>query len=199
MYERCPPKVVREIVRAVECALNGKEHVFLAPKASTTVVMHGAGRIVREPSDLIELIPKVLDWLTDARSLNNGLGLLAALLSRPAETPRVLPQIGIDRLAGGLHKILHRLTTERISGSRLKYSLISIVGILRIREINPWALVANRSPWAASFVKILQDETGYLDGPKAKTTTESILEVIKMLQGAGGRPDIFSVLDTIED
>lgn len=199
MYERCPPDVVREIVRAVKCALSGDYHVFLAPKASTTVVMHGAGRVVREPSDLIELIPEALAWLGDARPLNNGLGLLAALLSRPVETPRILPQLGIDRLAFGLNNILHRITRERIAGSRLKYALISIVGLLRIREIEPWAMVADRSPSAASFVKILQDETSYIYGPKARTTTESILEVIKMLEGAGGRPDIFSVLETIED
>jgi len=199
MYERCPAEVVREIVCAVRCALDGRGHVFLTAVGSTTVVMHGAGRVVREPSNLIELIPKVLDWVAEASSLNNGLGLLASLLSRPAETPSVLAQLDMDHLASGLHKILQRLTKERIAGSRLKYTLIAIVGLLRGRELDPWALVADRSPWAASFVNILLYETGYLRGPRAKTTTESITEVIKMLQGAGGRPDIFSVLETIED
>jgi hypothetical protein len=57
--------------------------------------MHGAGRAVREPSDLIELIPKVLDWLADASSLNNGLGLLAGMMSRPVIThPLALEWVG---------------------------------------------------------------------------------------------------------
>ncbi|MBV1800498.1 hypothetical protein [Siccirubricoccus sp. G192] len=199
MYERCPAEVVREIVGAVRCVLENRRHVFLEPVASTTVVMHGAGRVVREPGDLIELIPRVLDWLADASSLNNGLGLLAGIMSRPAATSRILSQLDMDHLAAGLMGILRRLTRQRISGSRLKYALIAMVGLLRVREHDPWALVADRSRWATSFVEILRQETGYLRGAQASRTIESIAEVIMMLEGVGGRPDIFSVLETIEE
>jgi hypothetical protein len=199
MFERCPAEITREIICALNCALDGRQHVFLAAMASTTVVMHGAGRTVREAQDLFELIPKVVDWLGDARSLNNGLGLLAALLSRPAETPRVLLRLDMDHLAEGLLKMLRRLVKGRIAGSRLKYTLIAIAGLLRVRELDPWALVVDRSLWAASLVKVMEDETGYLRGSRTRTTSESFVEVIKMLQGRGGRPDIFSILETIED
>jgi hypothetical protein len=91
------------------------------------------------------------------------------------------------------------VTRERISGSRLKYALIAIVGLLRVRDLDPWALVADRSPSAASLVKILETETGYLAGPRAQTAIHSIAEVVTLLQGSGGRPDIFSILETIED
>jgi len=199
MYERCPAEVTREIIRAVNCAIEGRQHIFLAARASATVVMHGAGRSVREAQDLFELIPKVVDWLGDAPALNNGLGLLAGLLSRPVETPRVLLRLDMDQLAKGLLRILRRLTKQRVAGSRLKYALMAIVGLLRIRELDPWALVVDQSLLAASFVKTLEAETTYLRGIRARTTLESISEVIKMLQGAGGRPDIFSVLEEIED
>jgi hypothetical protein len=199
MYERCPVEVVEEVVAAVNCALDGRQHVFLSAVASSTAVMHGAGRIVRDPGHLIDLIPKVLDWLVNASSLNNGLGLLAALLSRPAATPKILPDIGIDYMAEHLQTILQRVTRERISGSRLKYALISLVGLLRIREIDPWGLVADRSPRALSLVGVLQTETQYLHNARSRKTLDIISEIIHMLQGAGGRPDIFSILEDIED
>jgi hypothetical protein len=167
--------------------------------AGTTAVMHGAGRTVREAQDLFDLIPKIVDWLGNAHALNNGLGALAALLSRPAETPRVLQQLDMDRLAEGLLKMLRRLMKEQIAGSRLKYTLIAIVGLLRVRELDPWALVADRSLWAASFVRVMEEEAGYLRGSRTRVASESIIEVTKMLHGEGGRPDIFSVLETIED
>jgi hypothetical protein len=39
----------------------------------------------------------------------------------------------MDHLAKGLLSILRRLTKQRIAGSRLKYTLIAIVGLLRVR------------------------------------------------------------------
>jgi hypothetical protein len=199
MFERCPKTVTQELIRALECAFTGRPHVFLTARSSMMVVMHGVGRIVHEEEDLVRLIPQVINWLDSASSLNNGLGLLAALLSRPARTPQALMQLDMDHLAKGLLQILKQISKKKISGSRLKYTLIAIAGLLRIREFNPWALVTDQSPWAASFSKILTEEMAYLQGPKFAATLYSLSEVVKLLQGKGGRPDIFVVLDEIED
>ena len=199
MYELCPPAVVREIICAVNCSLDGHRHVFLAPKQSTTIVMHGAGRVIRDPSDLINLIPKLLKWISSANSLNNGLGLLAGLLSRPKIAPIILNDLNVEKIALVLSEIFIRITRNRYAGSRLKYMLISIVSLIRVRDLDPWVLVADRSIGAALLIKIMREDTAYLHNPRTKITTQSIAEVIKMLQGEGGRPDIFSILDEIEE
>jgi len=199
MYELCPPELVTEIIGAVKCSLDGRKHVFLAPKQSTTIVMHGAGRVIRDQSDLIDLIPTLLKWLTYASSLNNGLGLLAGLMSRPKLAPSVLYELKVETIADALSKIFIRITRNRYAGSRLKYMLISIVSLIRVREVDPWALVADRSIGASTFIKIMEEETEYLRNSRTKITTQSIAEIIKMLHGEGGRPDIFSIIDEIEE
>jgi hypothetical protein len=199
MYELCPPELVTEIIGAVKCSLDGRKHVFLAPKQSTTIVMHGAGRVIRDPSDLIDLIPKLLQWLTYASSLNNGLGLIAGLMSRPKLAPSVLYDLNVESIADALSNIFIRITRNRYAGSRLKYMLMSIVSLIRVRELDPWALVADRSIGASKFIRIMEEETEYLRNPRTKIITQSISEIIKMLHGDGGRPDIFSIIDEIEE
>jgi hypothetical protein len=115
------------------------------------------------------------------------------------ETPRVLLQLEVDHLAKGLLRILQHLTTRRIAGSRLKYTLIAIAGLLRVREFDPWALLSDRSPLAASLVQIMEEATEYLRQTGSISSINSINEIVKMLQGVGGRPDILLILEEIED
>ena len=182
-------------------ALEGRDagHPLLGPAMASVVVVQGIGRVVTDEQHLSWLIPRL------AKDLDrpNNLAALSSLLSRPAQTPGVLATLDVDALAEPLAHHLRWLVENDDFGRRLKYTLLAIAGLLRVRERAPWALVADRSAVAVMLLQGVKDLLTRLQirinsVPAALLKMEMAKGLTELLSGTGGRPDILSVIDAEE-
>jgi hypothetical protein len=79
-----------------------------------------------------------------------------------------------------------------------------VAGLLRVRERDPWALLADRSELAHSLVQELSEVLAQIqDMPRAITNKLQKLQIIggliPLLSGEGGSPDILMILDAMSD
>ena len=199
-HARCPEPLQQELLRAMQCIAVDKTHPLLVPRSGKRVVMQGIGRVVTDPAKLTDLIPKLcarvdqLDWLA----------ALSSLLSRPVETPRVLAGMDITGIAEALIGVLRNIHTRGNYNAHLKYALLGVAGLLRVREYAPWALLADRSSSAKALVGALSEIAAQIESQPgsvrtAKVKLEGAGALMEMLSGTGGRPDILMVLDQITD
>jgi hypothetical protein len=196
----CPGALKDELLTAMRCTDTGDSHPLLAPKAARRVVLHGLGRVTAEPARLRELIPLLCGRLHQT----DCLGAFSSLLSRPAGTSRVLAELDIATIAQRLIIVLHDQRDVGSYGVKLKYALLSVGGLLRVREHDPWALVADRSPPATALVEVLLDIAARIEAlpwrvPGAQAKLNSARELIDLISGTGGRPDILTVMDEMPD
>ena len=83
-------------------------------------------------------------------------------------------------------------------------SLIAVAGLLRVRSLDPWALVADYSPVADRLARRLDAIAAWLAAHPAAAAgaagkRESARETAKLLRGKGGRPDILTFLEELPD
>ena len=89
-------------------------------------------------------------------------------------------------------------------GVHLKYALLAVGGLLRVRQLEKWALVADRSPPAARMANDLDAIANWLaDHPDrvagAAGKRESADELAQILRAKGGRPDILISVEALPD
>jgi hypothetical protein len=126
------------------------------------------------------------------------------LLSRPADTPRVLAELDVVAIAQGLVEVLHRLHRLKNYGVNLKYALLAVGGLLRVREHDPWALLADRSLSAKRLVEVHSDITAQIEArvsrvPAGHAKLNSARQLQDLITGSGGRPDILMVMEKISE
>jgi hypothetical protein len=188
----CPAALKDEVLTAMRCIGTGNAHPLLAPRAAKRVLLHRLGRVTAEPATLYGLIPALCGRLDQA----DCLGAFSSLISRPADTPRVLAKLDVAAIAQHLIKVLYDLRDADSYGVNLKYALLCVGGLLRVRENEPWALVADRSPPAKALVEV---RTFPFRVPSSQAKLNSARELIHLLSGTGGRPDILTFMDDIPD
>ena len=201
-FARCPATIVEELVIAVRAFERDREyaHPWLLPQGATVVAFQGLGRTANEPAVLEEMIP----LLVNGRPLAYRAGALAAMLSRPPKTPAVLTRLDVPALATRLADLFDGFYQDRDYGVRLKYMLIAVAGLLRVRSLDPWALVADYSPVADRLARRLDAIAAWLAAHPAAAAgaagkRESARETAKLLRGKGGRPDILTFLEELPD
>jgi len=196
----CPETVKAHLITAMGCSDVGKSHPLLVPRAARRVIVHGLGRVTIELKSLHALIGTLCGRLYQV----DCLGAFSSLLSRPADTPRVLAGFDVDTIAQRLTNVFHDLRQAGTYGVAMKYALLSVGGLLRVREHDPWALVADRSTPARALVEVLT-EVGTDIGrrrqriPAGQSKFDSAHALIDLLSGAGGRPDILTIMDEMPD
>jgi hypothetical protein len=200
IFARCPLDVQHEMVAALNAIRSGGQHPLLAPRQSARVVVHGLGRVVTDREMVRTLMPK---FYTDI-GRPNFLAALSSLLSRPAATPSVLSDADVETIAERTLQVLRGLRSESNFGSNFKYALMVVAGLLRVRERDPWALLADRSELAHSLVEELSAILARIRNmPRAiKNETQKlqiIRELIPLLSGEGGSPDILIIMDAMPD
>jgi hypothetical protein len=199
-FAQCPPAIIEELAAAIRSYEQGRSHPWLLQSHAVVVVFQGLGRVATDAALLEEMIPV----LANGEPLSYRAGALAAMLSRPAKTPAVLMKLGIQGLAERLADIIDNLYRGPDFGIRLKYALLAIGGLLRVREHDPWALVAAYSAIADRLARRLDEIAQGLAAHPAGATAaagkrKSAEEAAKLLRGAGGRPDILTFVDELPD
>ncbi len=202
-FGRCPPAVSQELVAVIRLHEQGRSHPWLSPAHAVVVVFQGLGRVVTDSALLQEMIPRLADGSTS----RDRLGALAAMLSRPDATPTVLHQFGdagVAALASRLAETLDAVESGRRFGVHLKYALLAVGGLLRVRHLEPWALVAPVSPLADRLAKRLETIAGRLEDPSlsvraAAAKRKSAEEMSQILRGKGGRPDILIAVEALPE
>jgi hypothetical protein len=200
IFARCPPAIRQELQRAARVRWSGSSHLLLQPLRAEVVVILALGRVSTEPEVLHEFIPLLAQHLDDFHAL----GAFAAMLSRPAATPQVLAGVDIGRLCRLLTERLRGLLGAEKFGPALKYVLLAAGGLLRVRELQPWALLAERNTEARELAETLERIAAKIAHPQgqiaaAQEKRKMAWELVKFLRGEGGSPDILIALDSIEE
>ena len=200
IFARCPHAVQRELARALDAIRLVGLHGLLAPRGSVRVVVHGLGRVVTDPEILRMFIPKLYSDI----GRPNFLAALSSMLSRPEATPRVLREDDVEEIAGRVILVLKGLNEAHSFGTTFKYALMVIAGLLRVRERDPWALLAGRSAVARSLVDVLTGILGSIPRmpnaiPNKAEKIRIVNELIALLSGDGGRPDILTIMDAMAE
>jgi hypothetical protein len=200
IFARCPKEVQHEMAAALNAILSGCKHPLLAPRQSARVVVHGLGRVVTDRDLLRNLIPKLYGDL----GRPNVLAALSSLLSRPEATPLVLADADVETIAERTIQVFREIRITSNFGPNFKYALMVVAGLLRVRERDPWALLADRSELAHSLLEELSAILGQIRNmPRAiKNETQKIQiisELIPLLSGEGGSPEILMIMDAMSD
>jgi hypothetical protein len=198
-FGRCPEALQDEMLNALKAYFHGKAHPLLAPRQSERVLIHGLGRTVIERTRLAQLLSLLAPKLTRAHVL----GALSSILSRPTETPGVLSEQLVGQVATGIVRLLQTLRVERSFAVNFKYALLVVGGLLRYREIRPFALVASKSPDAHEIVvqlRMLQDILlRHSDGVAAAEIKKRLLrDYIAALEGTGGQSNLLEDTEGLE-
>ncbi len=196
-YARCPAGIQEELRQA---ARSGR-HPLLKPPKAKRVVIQGLGRVTTDADALGQFIPHFSAYLNN----NDYLGAFAALVSRPAAAPLVLAEKETYALcASRLREVLASQLEQKNFKISFKYALLALGGLLRVREVSPWALVADRSQQARDLVNVLEKIASCLTRGERnirglQEKREITEELIKYLNGSGGAPDILAIAENIPD
>ena len=200
IFALCPEAVQREMVEAFKALRSGGLHPLLIAPHAARVVVQGLGRVVTDPVTLCELIPE----LCADMQRQDSLAALSSLLSRPEATPRILDRALVHAIVRGVTGLLEQLNRDRAFRVKLKYALLVVGGVLRVRVSDPWALLASRSAQAEDLRRTLTKTADLMQciprpTPNQLAKLKAIGELIAFLSGADGRPDILSFVDSITD
>jgi hypothetical protein len=186
-HGRCPKPLQDEMLNAFAARLAGRRHPLLAPPQSEKVLVYGLGRSVSDPERMVALFDLIVPHLSRPFCL----AALSSILSRTIIAPTVLTDRRVNLIADATASILTSLLAQRTLALNLKYALLVVGGLLRIRETDPYALLTARSDVAAKLARPLEGIHDVLDRhPRAfaKSTEKSkiVANLIAMLEGAGG-------------
>jgi hypothetical protein len=199
-FARCPREVQDAMAAALDAIPSGVRRGLLAPPRSARVVVNGIGRVITNPEMLRSMIPKLCADIDHI----DFLAALSSLLSRPEATPMVLLDADIETIATHAIRIFKELREVRNFGPRFKYSLMLVAGLLRVRKRDPWALCADRSELAQAMVEELSAILAQILSMPGAITNETqklqiIRDLIPLLSGHGGSPDILTIIDTLSE
>lgn len=198
-FGRCPLDLQDEILKAAQAYLDEKDHVFLKNKSASTVIIHGLGRIIKEEKRLERAIDLLL---CHPPSKGHIPAALAALLSRPMETPAVLTEERVGKAARFVNALLIQLRESQKFGTILNYALQIAGGILRCRQRQPYALLLGTSEEADAIHKQLASLKPFLErrstgNQRVSKKLEIIENLMKMLSGTGGESGILIGLENM--
>ncbi len=141
-FRLCP----RNVVPPMLAALEQSNHPIRVNNAWKTLVLQGLGRVSSAPNDIEFAFRAVMNESDDVWKIHH-IASVGFLLSRTDLAPRLLDVAVVERLS----KIVsHRLSMELggAYGSKFIYLPILLVGLLRWRMVEPWALVIGKDPMA---------------------------------------------------
>lgn len=198
-FGRCPAAVRPLLVDAYFADKAGRPHPLTAPRKASTALIHGLGRCIEDGALAVLLIRSLLDGAPSV----DAWGAAGALLSRPATTPQHLRDDDVTEIAHKLVRLFGRIREEQSYAVTLKYALLCAVGLLRVRERLPSALVATSSPIAGA----LRDEiSGIADQirrhagkpvPAQKQKLTIMASLIEYLNGTGGDRGLLGQIDQL--
>ncbi|MDV7142016.1 hypothetical protein R3X27_04900 [Tropicimonas sp. TH_r6] len=198
LFRRCPDWIPPVLLEALHAG--HKNHAFFEKYQSATLLLQGLGRTAKDPEvqrqtfDYLLALP-VQGWKKDQ------MACASQLLSRTESAPKLLKREEVEKIAGIAEGKVLEAVGERFT-SRYSYGPFLLVGLLRWRLVDPWALVVDRDPVADRLFKATQllvdhlsrqlEEEHYLARYHAV-----LLQVLEELAGEGSNPNLLFDLESM--
>jgi hypothetical protein len=198
-FTLCPEAIQSAILDALEAWNAGRSHPLHAMTMAQTILQQGAGRAI----DGADRVAHLLRILTARPSPNmHTRAALSFVLSRRGTAPAALSDDLVRVIARNLLSHLRELLAASSFERDFKYLLMALTGLLRYREVSPWALVVDRESLARDLAaelakarrRLLQRVHSVRQGHEKRAIVD---ELIAMLRGTGGDPDLLRRIDDL--
>ncbi|NEJ00156.1 hypothetical protein GR216_19465 [Rhizobium leguminosarum] len=189
-FRRCPPEVTGWLLDALDQEIRG--HRLFTLGAHWKLCYQGLGRIAATRTSEQQAIHKILGKTIDLWSWQRETAAMAFMLSRSETAPRLLTRKDVERVA----KRALREFDENLKSTytRFQYAPLLLVGLLRWRLVEPFALVAGQDPVADKLAQSVEKTLSDLRHPsrvRALAKYGRILEqTLDELRGEGTNPDL---------
>lgn len=197
LFAGCPGWVVPAMLDALEAG-HGR-HVFFAMHQSRTLLLQGVGRTARDPRDQRRAFDHLLA-LPESGWTKDHLACAAFLLSRTDTAPKLLTRDEVEFFAN-IAETKVREAVGRDFTTRYSYGPYLLVGLLRWRLKEPWALVAGRDGTADRLLsathRLADDLAAKSAGePHLERYRSVLMDVCNELEGKGTNPDLLVELES---
>ncbi len=189
-FRRCPSDVSAWLLEAWDKEIRG--HPIFTQGAHWKLAYQGLGRVASNQHFELQAIHKILGKTVDQWKWQKETAAMAFLLSRSETAPRLLTRKDVERLA---RRVLREF--EENLGStytRFQYAPMLLVGLLRWRLVDPFALVEGQDPVADKLVRAVEKTLGDLnhkDRFRARAKYGRILgQILEELRGEGSNPEL---------
>ncbi len=190
LFRLCPPEVTVWLLEAWDQQVRG--HRLMTHGSHWKLAYQGLGRIVSKGSHEQQAIHTILRKRIDEWTWQRETAAMAFMLSRSDTAPRALSRKDVERIARRV--ILEFKDNIGSNYNRFQYAPFLLVGLLRWRLVEPFALVAGHDPTADGLMRAVEITLKDLNIPsraKAKAKYGRILEqVVEELAGSGTNPDL---------
>lgn len=189
-FRRCPPDVSAWLIEAWDQEIKG--HPVFTHGAQWKLAYQGLGRVANNQHFELQAIHKILRKSVDQWKWQKETAAMAFLLSRSETAPRLLTRKDVERIA---KRVISEFT-ENIGSTytRFQYAPMLLVGLLRWRLVEPFALVEGQDPVADRLVRAVERTIADLrhkTRAKPLAKYERILEhVLEELRGEGSNPEL---------
>jgi hypothetical protein len=202
IFSQCPIEVQDELIGALRCEAQGEHHPFLAPTMAWRVVRYGVGRALGERDALAPFVIELFDLLP----CQSAIPPLSVILSRSRLVPEILAKndARLDEFAEKVAiSVRGLLETAKLSSTYSEILKIT-TGLLRIRELRPWALMTESSIGAKILLKIFYQAVEYMEissnnNKIYKKKIELTRNLMEFLETGGGNIYILNMIESDEE
>ncbi|WP_315813853.1 hypothetical protein [Bradyrhizobium sp. SZCCHNR2028] len=199
VFTRCPANVQDMIVEALEAEVAGQPSPLLGPARARRVLIQGAGRSVTGTRRVRRVLKSLVLRSANADTMN----ACAMILSRRDEAPKALTPELVERIATLASQDLIAQTERGAFNIRFKNALSAIAGLFRYREVEPYALMAERDPAVRQLrenLKLAATKLARQRGSALRIDDKLTLisSILALLDGAGD-PAILVRIEDLDD
>lgn len=191
-FRRCPQEVLQHIL----VALDDPGHPFRS-RGWRTLLLQGLGRTLRQPDDMRRAMEYLLA-LPSAAWTKDQTACMAFLISRTDDALPLLKRADVEYLSEIVRAGLERECGGHYTATFI-YLPILLVGLLRWRMVDPWALIAGQDPAADRMAEpldaIIRDVTRRTGrDPRLVRYVELLKASREALSGGGGHSHLLADL-----
>jgi hypothetical protein len=189
-FRRCPAEVSGWLMEAWDKEVRG--HPIFTHSSHWKLAYQGLGRVASSRNMELQAIHKVLGKTIDTWKWQKETAAMAFLLSRSETAPKLLTRNDVERIA----KRVLREFEENLQSTytKFQYAPMLLVGLLRWRVVEPFALVEGKDPTADKLVRAVEKTIADLrhkDRARPLAKYGRILEqVLEELRGQGSNPEL---------
>lgn len=189
-FRRCPDEVSGWLVEAWDKEIRG--HPIFVQGPHWKLAYQGLGRVAANQHFELQAIHKMLGKTIDKWKWQKETAAMAFLLSRSETAPKLLTRKDVDRIA----KRVLREFEENLGTTytKFQYAPMLLVGLLRWRVVEPFALVERQDPIADRLVRAVEktiSDLAHKDRTRPLAKYGRILEqVLDELRGEGTNPEL---------
>ena len=191
LFKMCPEWIIQNLIESLGSPVG--EHPFILAPGSRALILQGIGRTATNSQHQRFAFDHLLS-LPKERWKKDQMACAAFLLSRDDNAPKLLNRREVDFIASVAQAKVHESVGKNFS-TAYSYGPFLLVGLLRWRLKDPWALVAKHDPVADKLLTATQSLATHLEhimrsDSRLKKYLTILTQVCKELEGEGTNPNI---------